>query len=117
VDHGLHEGLERLPALRGTRRKIDDAIDFMRALGLTRDNTPSLRETKFYTSHEALLLGYEEALTRATRSPATSTPRPATCCGSATAPASPRHAHVEYFCRHPQPDRRQVRPSRRPTTC
>jgi 3-deoxy-7-phosphoheptulonate synthase len=28
------------------------------------ENTPSLRETKFYTSHEALLLGYEEALTR-----------------------------------------------------
>src|SRR3569833_1260294 len=45
-------------------RKIDDAIDFMRALGLTPDNTPSLRETKFYTSHEALLLGYEEAMTR-----------------------------------------------------
>ena len=45
-------------------RKIDDAIDFMRALGLTPDNTPSLRETRFYTSHEALLLGYEEALTR-----------------------------------------------------
>jgi 3-deoxy-7-phosphoheptulonate synthase len=36
----------------------------MRALGLTGENTPSLRETKFYTSHEALLLGYEEALTR-----------------------------------------------------
>ncbi len=45
-------------------RKIDDAIDFMRALGLNADNTPSLRETKFYTSHEALLLGYEEPLTR-----------------------------------------------------
>lgn len=45
-------------------RKIDDAIGFMRALGLTPDNTPSLRETKFFTSHEALLLGYEEALTR-----------------------------------------------------
>ncbi|HWV00887.1 MAG TPA: 3-deoxy-7-phosphoheptulonate synthase class II [Devosia sp.] len=45
-------------------RKIDDAIDFMRALGITPDNTPALRETKFYTSHEALLLGYEEALTR-----------------------------------------------------
>jgi 3-deoxy-7-phosphoheptulonate synthase len=36
----------------------------MRALGLTADNTPALRETKFFTSHEALLLGYEEALTR-----------------------------------------------------
>jgi 3-deoxy-7-phosphoheptulonate synthase len=44
--------------------KIDDAIDFMHALGLNSENTPSMRETKFYTSHEALLLGYEEALTR-----------------------------------------------------
>jgi 3-deoxy-7-phosphoheptulonate synthase len=44
--------------------RIDDAVEFMRALNITPDNTPSLRETKFYTSHEALLLGYEEALTR-----------------------------------------------------
>ena len=45
-------------------RKIDDAIEFMAALGITPDNTPSLRETRFFTSHEALLLGYEQALTR-----------------------------------------------------
>jgi len=45
-------------------KKIDDAIAFMGALGLTPDNTPALRETSFFTSHEALLLGYEEALTR-----------------------------------------------------
>jgi 3-deoxy-7-phosphoheptulonate synthase len=44
--------------------KIVDAIAFMRALGLTPENTPALRETRFYTSHEALLLGYEESLTR-----------------------------------------------------
>src|SRR3546814_12352892 len=36
----------------------------MRACGLTTDNVQQLRETDFYTSHEALLLGYEEALTR-----------------------------------------------------
>ena len=36
----------------------------MRACGITPDNTPSLRSTRFYTSHEALLLGYEQALTR-----------------------------------------------------
>ena len=52
------------PRFEEVARKIDDAIDFMHALGLNGDNTPSLRETKFYTSHEALLLGYEEALTR-----------------------------------------------------
>ena len=45
-------------------RKIDDAITFMSALGINPDNTPVLRQTSFYTSHEALLLGYEEALTR-----------------------------------------------------
>jgi 3-deoxy-7-phosphoheptulonate synthase len=52
------------PRYEELARKIDDAINFMAALGLTSDNTPALRETKFYTSHEALLLGYEEALTR-----------------------------------------------------
>ena len=36
----------------------------MRACGITSDNTPQLRTTDFYTSHEALLLGYEQALTR-----------------------------------------------------
>ncbi|MBJ6987348.1 MULTISPECIES: 3-deoxy-7-phosphoheptulonate synthase class II [unclassified Devosia] len=45
-------------------KKIDDAITFMGALGLNPENTPALKQTSFYTSHEALLLGYEEALTR-----------------------------------------------------
>ncbi len=44
--------------------KIDDAIEFMRALGISADNTPTLRETKFFTSHDGLLLGYEQAMTR-----------------------------------------------------
>jgi len=44
--------------------RISDAIAFMRVCGITPDNTPQLRETTIYTSHEALLLGYEEALTR-----------------------------------------------------
>jgi 3-deoxy-7-phosphoheptulonate synthase len=61
---GFMKGSTAYPRFETVARKIDDAIDFMRALGLTPENTPSLRETKFYTSHEALLLGYEEALTR-----------------------------------------------------
>ena len=52
------------PRFEELARKIDNAIEFMHALGLTPENTPALRETRFYTSHEALLLGYEEALTR-----------------------------------------------------
>lgn len=44
--------------------RIDEAMTFMAACGLTPDVAPQLRETDFYTSHEALLLGYEEAMTR-----------------------------------------------------
>ncbi|MCY4330856.1 MAG: 3-deoxy-7-phosphoheptulonate synthase class II [Endozoicomonadaceae bacterium] len=41
---------------------IDQSIAFMKACGITVENTPQLRETTLYTSHEALLLPYEEAL-------------------------------------------------------
>jgi 3-deoxy-7-phosphoheptulonate synthase len=61
---GFMKDSNTYPRFEEVARKIVDAIDFMRALGLTPENTPALRETRFYTSHEALLLGYEEALTR-----------------------------------------------------
>jgi len=61
---GFMKGSNWYPRYEELADKIDDAITFMRALGLTPENTPALRETKFFTSHEALLLGYEEALTR-----------------------------------------------------
>ncbi len=61
---GFMKGSTAYPRFEELANKIVDAIAFMQALGLTPDNTPALRETKFYTSHEALLLGYEEALTR-----------------------------------------------------
>ncbi|EKG1206439.1 3-deoxy-7-phosphoheptulonate synthase class II [Campylobacter jejuni] len=44
--------------------KISQALAFMDACGINTSNTPSLREVSVYTSHEALLLPYEEALTR-----------------------------------------------------
>ncbi len=44
--------------------QIDKAMKFLRAAGLTSENTPQLRQTTVFTSHEALLLNYEEALTR-----------------------------------------------------
>lgn len=44
-------------------RRVDEAIEFMSACGLDSDNA-LMRETEFYTSHECLLLDYEEALTR-----------------------------------------------------
>ena len=52
---------ERYEQLAGD---IDRSLTFMRACGITGDNVPSMRETDFYTCHEALLLPYEEAMTR-----------------------------------------------------
>ena len=44
--------------------EIDRALRFMTACGVTGASTPALHEVEFFTSHEALLLEYEEALTR-----------------------------------------------------
>ncbi len=44
--------------------KISEALTFMEACGVTSSEVRSIREVDFYTSHEALLLGYEEAMTR-----------------------------------------------------
>ena len=44
--------------------QIDKTMQFLKAAGLTPENTPQLKQTTVYTSHEALLLNYEEALTR-----------------------------------------------------
>ena len=44
--------------------RIDETLSFMEACGLTGETVAQLRETEFYTSHESLLLPYEQALTR-----------------------------------------------------
>jgi len=44
--------------------RIDETLAFMAACGMTSETTPQLRETEFYTSHEALFLNFEEAMTR-----------------------------------------------------
>ena len=44
--------------------RITEAMGFMRACGITAETAPQLRSTDFFTSHEALLLGYEQAMTR-----------------------------------------------------
>lgn len=44
--------------------EIDRALRFMRACGIASETQPNLHEVDFFTSHEALILGYEEALTR-----------------------------------------------------
>ena len=49
---------------RELAKRISESLNFMKACGLTSSSVPQLRETDFFTSHEALLLNYEEALTR-----------------------------------------------------
>lgn len=49
---------------RDMANRIQDTIDFMEAAGIGRDTTHEFSTVEFYTSHEALLLEYEEALTR-----------------------------------------------------
>ncbi len=49
---------------RDLAARIEESLNFMAACGITSETTPSLRQTDFYTSHEALLLGYEQAMTR-----------------------------------------------------
>lgn len=54
---------------RDLANRINETLDFIRACGLDAATDPQVRQVQFYTSHEALLLGYEQALTR--REPAT----------------------------------------------
>jgi len=49
---------------RETADRIGEALEFMAACGIDSDTVPQLSQTQFYTSHEALLLPYEQALTR-----------------------------------------------------
>jgi 3-deoxy-7-phosphoheptulonate synthase len=49
---------------REIAERISEAIAFMEACGITPQSVPQVRHVDVYTSHEALLLGYEEALTR-----------------------------------------------------
>jgi 3-deoxy-7-phosphoheptulonate synthase len=45
-------------------RRLDETLAFMEACGISHLNTPQIHEVEFFTSHEALLLPYEQALTR-----------------------------------------------------
>jgi len=49
---------------RELAEKISESLAFMEAIGVTPESHPSLHQVEFFTSHEALLLGFEEAMTR-----------------------------------------------------
>ncbi|MDO5758674.1 MAG: 3-deoxy-7-phosphoheptulonate synthase class II [Rhodobacterales bacterium] len=55
---------EKAARYREMASRISDALDFMRAAGINDGSNEALQTVDFYTSHESLLLEYEEALTR-----------------------------------------------------
>ena len=55
---------EEAEKYREMANRISDTLDFMSAAGVNQDTAHTLQAVDFYTSHEALLLEYEEALTR-----------------------------------------------------
>jgi len=77
--------------------RIEDTLAFMDVIGLNGTNTSAIHETNLFTSHEALLLNYEQALTRID----TLTGKPYNCSahmlwiGERTRQLD--HAHVEFF--------------------
>jgi 3-deoxy-7-phosphoheptulonate synthase len=66
--HGWTLGfVDRSPAgekFRELADRISDSLQFMSACGITPEAVPQIHEASFFTSHEALLLPYEESLTR-----------------------------------------------------
>lgn len=61
---GFVNGSPQATAYQEMADRIRETLAFMKACGLTGETVPQMRETEFYTSHEALLLPYEQALTR-----------------------------------------------------
>ncbi|MFZ4603896.1 MAG: class II 3-deoxy-7-phosphoheptulonate synthase [Caulobacterales bacterium] len=61
---GFVEGSPQGERYRKLADRISESLDFMAACGVTPETTPQMRMVDMYTSHEALLLGYEEAMTR-----------------------------------------------------
>ena len=78
--------------------RITETLNFMKAIGLDSEAHQELRQTDFYTSHEALLLGYEQALTRidSTSGDPYATSGHMVWIGDRTRQMD--HAHIEY-CR------------------
>lgn len=60
---GFTDG-EKAAKYRDLAARISDTLDFMAAAGVSPENAHTLQSVEFYTSHESLLLEYEEALCR-----------------------------------------------------
>jgi 3-deoxy-7-phosphoheptulonate synthase len=67
VHSWTHDFMGRSPwskKFKDVADRIGEALAFMEACGITPETVPQIKGTSFYTSHEALLLPYEQAMTR-----------------------------------------------------
>lgn len=94
---GFVDGTETNEKYKKTADKISEALDFMSACGVNAQSTPQMAQTDYYTSHEGLLLGYEEAMTRidSTSGRWYDTSAHMLWIGNRTRQLD--HAHVEFF--------------------
>ena len=94
---GFVKDARQLERYRDLADRISETLAFMQACGLDLESHPELRGTDVYTSHEALLLGYEQAMTRqdSTTGDWYCTSGHMIWIGDRTRQAD--HAHVEYF--------------------
>jgi 3-deoxy-7-phosphoheptulonate synthase len=82
---------------RELSEKISDSLSFMEALGINSQTHPTIHQVEFFTSHEGLLLGYEEAMTRvdSTSGEWYDTSAHLLWIGERTRQLD--HAHIEFF--------------------
>jgi 3-deoxy-7-phosphoheptulonate synthase len=94
--------------------RIGETLAFMEACGVTAETAPTLGQTDFYTSHEALLLNYEEALARvdSTSGDWYATSAHLLWVGERT--RSPDGAHVEFLSGIANPVGAKIGPSTTP---
>ena len=98
---------------RALADRLTETLDFMAACGLTSDTTPQIRETEFYTSHEALFLAYEEALTRDRFDDRRLVRRVGPSAVARRPHAAGRRRACRVSARHQEPGRDEMRPDAR----
>ncbi len=92
--------------------RISDALDFMNAAGVNSDTAQRCRRVDFYTSHEALLLEYEEALCRIDIITGQTVAGSGHMIWIGDRTRQPDGAHVEFCARRAEPDRPEMRADR-----
>lgn len=76
--------------------RLEETLSFIKAVGISGATTPQLLETSFYTSHEALLLNYEEAFTRVDSLTGNYYDTSAHMLWIGDRTRQPDHAHIEF---------------------